>query len=115
MSLVTASLDDDKAEDVVVIELAGKTAIADHMVIATGTSQRQVGAMAAHLREKIKGSGVKPVAVEGAAQCDWVLIDAGDIIVHLFRPEVRAFYQLERMWSAPPATAESDGQGGLTA
>jgi ribosome-associated protein len=107
---VTASLDDDKAEDVVVIDLAGKTAIADHMVIASGTSQRQVGAMAEHLREKIKGSGAKPVAVEGAAQCDWVLIDAGDIIIHLFRPEVRAFYQLERLWTAPAAAGEPGTQ-----
>ncbi len=107
---MTASLDDDKAEDVVVIDLAGKTAIADHMVIASGTSQRQVGAMAEHLREKIKGSGVKPVAVEGAAQCDWVLIDAGDIIIHLFRPEVRAFYQLERLWTAPAAAGEPGTQ-----
>jgi nicotinate-nucleotide adenylyltransferase len=115
LALVTASLDDDKAEDVVVIELAGKTTIADHMVIATGNSQRQVGAMAEHLREQIKGSGIKPVAVEGASQCDWVLIDAGDVIIHLFRPEVRAFYQLERMWTTPPAAADTDGQGGLTA
>ena len=107
---MTASLDDDKAEDVVVIDLAGKTAIADHMVIASGTSQRQVGAMAEHLREKIKVSGVKPVAVEGAAQCDWVLIDAGDIIIHLFRPEVRAFYQLERLWTAPAAAGEPGTQ-----
>jgi ribosome-associated protein len=80
------------------------------MVIATGTSQRHVGAMAEHLREKIKASGVKPVAVEGAAQCDWVLIDAGDIIIHLFRSEVRAFYQLERLWSAPTTAGEPDTQ-----
>ncbi|MGF1639403.1 MAG: ribosome silencing factor [Rhodospirillales bacterium] len=110
---MTASLDDDKAEDVVVIDLAGKTAIADHMVVASGTSQRQVGAMADHLREKIKHSGIASVAVEGAAQCDWVLIDAGDVIVHLFRPEVRAFYQLERMWDAPRAVEGSGTRIGI--
>jgi ribosome-associated protein len=85
------------------------------MVIASGTSQRQVGAMAEHLREKIKHSGVKTVAVEGAAQCDWVLIDAGDIIVHLFRPEVRAFYQLERLWRSPRIAAEADARSGIGA
>ena len=94
------SLDDDKAQDVVVIDLDGKTEVADFMVIASGTSQRQIGAMMENLREKLKARGVKGVAAEGATQCDWVLLDAGDIIVHLFRPEVRAFYDLEKMWSA---------------
>lgn len=95
------SLDDDKAEDVIVIELKGKTEIADYMVVASGTSQRHVGALADHLRDKLKGSGVKGVALEGADQCDWVLVDAGDVVVHLFRPEVRDFYQLEKMWKTP--------------
>lgn len=97
VSLVSTSLDDDKAEDIAVVDLRGKTSMADHMVIATGNSSRQVGAMADHLMEKLKHAG-QPVAVEGMPQCDWVLIDAGDIIIHLFRPEVRAFYNLEKMW-----------------
>lgn len=101
LALVQRSLSDDKAQDVVVIDLGGKTSIADFMVIASGTSQRQVGAMADHLREKLKGKGVADVAVEGAIQCDWVLIDTSDVIVHLFRPEVREFYNLEKMWGAP--------------
>jgi len=102
---VETSLDDDKAQDVIVIELAGKTSIADYLVIASGTSQRQVGAMTQHLREKLKASGLDHVSIEGAPQCDWVLIDAGDVVVHLFRPEVRAFYNLEKMWGgvAPAA------------
>jgi ribosome-associated protein len=105
--LVTKSLDDDKAQDVVVIALAGKTTFADSMVIATGTSQRHVGAMAENIREKAKECGIQSVSVEGDAHCDWVLIDIGDVIVHLFRPEVRAFYALERMWGTPlPAAAE---------
>ncbi len=98
LALIQASLDDDKAEEVVVIELAGKSTIADFMVVASGRSSRQVGAMAEHLREKLKGAGVKGISVEGAARADWILIDGGDIIVHLFRPEVRAFYNLEKMW-----------------
>lgn len=97
VSLVYTSLDDGKAEDISVVDLRGKTSMADHMVIATGNSSRQVGAMADHLVEKLKHAG-QPVAVEGMPQCDWVLIDAGDIIIHLFRPEVRAFYNLEKMW-----------------
>jgi ribosome-associated protein len=105
LSAVTASLDDDKAEDVVVIDLNGKTTIADYMVIACGTSQRHVGAMADHLRERLKSMGIKSLAVEGKAQCDWVLIDAGDVVVHVFRPEVRAFYALERLWGAPDLAA----------
>ena len=98
LALVQQSLDDDKAEEVVAIDLAGKSNIADYMVIATGRSNRQVAAMAEHLLEKFKAAGLKGVAVEGLARADWVLIDGGDIIVHLFRPEVRAFYGLEKMW-----------------
>ena len=98
LELVQGSLDDDKAEDVVAIDLSGKSTIADAMVIATGRSHRHVASMAEHLREKLKASGLQGIAVEGAARADWVLIDGGDIIVHLFRPEVREFYGLEKMW-----------------
>lgn len=99
------SLDDDKAIDTVVIDLTGKTEIADYMVIATGQSSRQVGAMADHLCKKMKESGVKDVTVEGTGQCDWVLIDAGDVLIHLFRPEVRDFYELEKLWTVPDVVA----------
>ena len=107
LKVVQASLDDDKAEDVVVIDLAGKTEIADFMVIANGTSKRQVGAMADHLQQKIKASGLKGFATEGLDNCDWVLIDAGDVIVHLFRPEVRDFYSLDKIWTRPVAGRDS--------
>jgi len=103
--LVETSLEDDKAVDIVVIDLAGKTEMADFMVIATGQSSRQVGAMAANLSQKLKGSGVKDVVIEGAGQGDWVLIDAGDVLVHLFRPEVRDFYALEKLWDVPDMIA----------
>lgn len=98
LDLVTVSLDDDKAEDIVAIDLAGKSSIGDHMVIATGRSTRQVAAMANHLIGKLKQTDIPRVNVEGMSTGDWVLIDAGDIIVHLFRPEVREFYALEKMW-----------------
>ncbi len=88
----------DKAEDIVVIDLEGKSSIADFMVIATGRSQRHVAATAGHLIERLKASGLKPVPNEGLRQGDWVLVDAGDVIVHIFRPEVRDFYNLEKMW-----------------
>lgn len=101
LDMVQETLDDDKAQDIVVIDLNGKTSMGDYMVIATGTSQRQVGAMADHLQENLKASGVKGITTEGTEQCDWVLLDAGDIIVHLFRPEVRSFYNLEKVWDAP--------------
>ena len=107
--LVLRSLDDDKAVDVVTIPLTGKSNIADHMVIASGTSTRQVASMAQKLSERIKRDLGRHVRVEGLPVADWVLIDADDVIVHLFRPEVRSFYNLERMWafeeSAPAATA----------
>ena len=98
LELVKTSLDDDKAEDVVNIELTGKSTIADFMVIASGRSSRQVASMAEHLCERLKMAGVSNVSVEGAARADWVLIDGGDVIVHLFRPEIREFYGLEKMW-----------------
>ena len=107
-SLVLTSLDDDQAQEVVSIPLEGKSSIADHMVIASGRSTRQVAAMAQKLAERIKHAGMGPVRLEGLPAADWVLIDAGDVVVHLFRPEVRSFYNLERMWAfgdAPPAAA----------
>ena len=100
LEMIEASLDDDKAQDVVVIDLAGKTDFADYMVIASGTSQRHVNTMAQHLREKLKKQGHGGIALEGTPQCDWVLIDGGDVVVHLFRPEIRAFYDLEKIWGA---------------
>lgn len=101
LSVVERSLDDDKAENVVVIDLAGKTSLADYMVIASGGSSRHVSAMAEHLRETLKADGLRSPSVEGLSQGDWVLIDAGDVLVHLFRPEVRTFYNLEKMWDGP--------------
>ena len=106
--LVLSSLDDDQAVDTISIPLAGKSSIADHMVIASGRSTRQVASMASKLAEKIKGELGRTTRIEGLPTADWVLIDAGDVIVHLFRPEVRSFYNLERMWAfgdAPPAPA----------
>lgn len=105
-----SSLEDDQADDIVVIDLADKSSIADFMVIASGRSARQVGAMADHLREKLKDQGVHGVSAEGLERCDWVLIDGGDVIVHLFRPEVRSFYNLEKMWGVNlvPAGGEAE-------
>ena len=98
-TLVLTSLDDDQAQEVISIPLEGKSSIADHMVIASGRSTRQVAAMAQKLAERIKHAGMGPVRLEGLPAADWVLVDAGDIVVHLFRPEVRTFYNLERMWA----------------
>ena len=93
-------LEDMKAEDTVVIDLVGKTSIADTMIVTSGRSHRHVGAIAEKVVEALKAAGYGPVRVEGMTTCDWVLIDAGDIIVHIFRPEVRGFYNLEKMWGA---------------
>jgi ribosome-associated protein len=109
-SLVLAQLDDDQAQEVVTIPLEGKSSIADHMVIASGRSTRQVAAMAQKLAEKIKQAGFGHVRVEGLPAADWVLIDAGDVVVHLFRPEVRSFYNLERMWSFEGSEASMMGR-----
>ena len=99
LALVRRSLDDDKAEDVVVIDLKGKSAFADYMVIASGRSNRQVVAIAEHLADRLKQAGHGYIPVEGKQTGDWVLADAGDVVVHIFRPEPRAFYALEKMWA----------------
>ncbi|MEO8716258.1 MAG: ribosome silencing factor [Acetobacteraceae bacterium] len=96
--VIVASLEDDKAEAVITLDLAGKAAFCDRMVIATGLADRQISAMAEHLVEKLKDTGMKRVQVEGAGGSDWVLIDAGDIVVHLFKPDARTNYALEKMW-----------------
>jgi ribosome-associated protein len=100
LTIVLNTLSDGKAEDILSIDLAGKTTIADTMVIASGRSQRHVGALADQLLDRLKDGGVKGARVEGLPLCDWVLIDAGDVIIHIFRPEVRQFYNLEKMWTA---------------
>ncbi|WP_375380765.1 ribosome silencing factor [uncultured Sphingomonas sp.] len=113
-SLILASLDDDQAVETVSIPLAGKSSIADYMVIASGRSTRQVASMASKLAERVKAETGRPTRIEGLPTADWVLIDAGDVIVHLFRPEVRSFYNLEKMWSfgeAPVPTAEEAAPG----
>ncbi|HTW71247.1 MAG TPA: ribosome silencing factor [Acetobacteraceae bacterium] len=99
-SVIVRSLDDDKAENVVTLDLAGKAMFCDRMVIATGLADRQIAAMAEHLSEKLHEAGLPRVQVEGKGSSDWVLIDAGDIIVHLFKPEARSMYALEKMWGA---------------
>ena len=100
LTIVLNILSDGKAEDILSIDLVGKTTIADAMIIASGRSQRHVGALADQLLRKLKEEGMKNIRVEGLPLCDWVLIDAGDVVVHIFRPEVRQFYNLEKMWTA---------------
>lgn len=107
IELVLSSLDDSKAEEIASIDLRGKSALADHMVVASGRSHRHVAAVADHLLRDLKEKGFGTAKVEGLQNGDWVLIDTGDIIVHIFRPEVRAFYNIEKMWSVSetgPAT-----------
>jgi ribosome-associated protein len=99
LNTILAQLGDAKAEEIVTIDLNGKAAIADNMVVASGRSSRHVGAIADQLIEKLKQVGRKGLRVEGMPQCDWVLVDAGDVVVHVFRPEVRSFYNLEKLWS----------------
>ena len=111
-ALIVASLDDDKAENIICLDLVGRASFADRMVIATGIADRQISAMATHLDDKLHEAGIRRVQIEGAGGSDWVLIDAGDIVVHLFKPEARELYGLERMWGTPAlddAPAESPG------
>jgi ribosome-associated protein len=100
LATVQSSLADAKAEDIVAVDLGGKSPIADHMVIASGRSNRHVSAVADKLLQTLKAQASGPIRIEGLAQADWVLIDAGDVIVHIFRPEVRSFYNLEKLWSS---------------
>jgi ribosome-associated protein len=100
---ILARLDDDKAQEIVLIDLKGKSPMADTMIVASGRSQRHVGALADHLLRLLKERGLGKAKVEGLPHCDWVLIDAGDVIVHLFRPEVRTFYNIEKIWSVDSA------------
>jgi ribosome-associated protein len=108
LRVVLKSLDESKAEDTVSIDITGKSSIGDYMVVASGRSQRHVNAIADRLVEDLKAAGGHDLRVSGTPHCDWVLVDAGDIIAHIFRPEVRSFYNLERMWAfedAAPAPA----------
>lgn len=108
LTLVLNSLDDDKAEEVISIPLAGKSEMADYMVVASGRSSRQVSSMAEKLADRFKEAAGVTAPMEGRETGDWVLIDCGDVIVHLFRPEVREFYQLEKMWLAAGGPSSSD-------
>jgi len=102
LALILKSLDDDKAEKTITIALDGKSSLADYMIISTGSSQRHLTAMAGHVQRGLKIAGCAKLQVEGVTQCDWILIDAGEIIVHLFREEVREFYNLEKIWCNLP-------------
>ncbi|HEX5264978.1 MAG TPA: ribosome silencing factor [Phenylobacterium sp.] len=109
--MILARLDDDKAQDVVFIDLKGKSAVADGLVVASGRSHRHVGAMADHLLRALKDEGYGRARVEGLPHCDWVLIDTGDVIIHLFRPEVRSFYNIEKIWAVDsPHRTQAAGQ-----
>ena len=110
LDLVLTSLDEDQAQEVVTIPLQGKSSMADYMVIASGRSTRQVAAIAQKLAERLKQDGFGTPRIEGLPAADWVLIDSGDVVVHLFRPEVRSFYNLERMWGFGDAAASAVGQ-----
>ena len=112
---VIRELEDVKAEDIVVIGLSGKSDIADYMIVASGRSQRQVGAAAERVRKTVKALSGRAPAIEGLPACNWVLIDTGDIIVHIFRPEVREFYNLEKMWSLelPLDSANGASEGAI--
>ncbi len=105
LRVAVASLEDDKAEDIVVIDLTGKDSFADYLVIASGRSDRHVGALADHIVEKLKTLGHPTVPAEGMERCDWVLLDGSDVVIHLFKPEIRAFYNLEKLWGEDSPTA----------
>jgi ribosome-associated protein len=98
-ALILSSLDEDQAEDVICIDLAGKSSLADAIIVASGRSHRHVAAIADHIVRKLKESGAGRARIEGLPNADWVLIDAGDVVAHIFRPEVRAFYAIERIWT----------------
>jgi ribosome-associated protein len=103
LSTILHRLDDMKAEETITIDLRGKSSLADYMIVTSGRANRHVGAIAEHVMKDLGEAGIKGLHVEGFPNCDWVLIDSGDVIVHVFRPEVRAFYNLEKMWTSPRA------------
>jgi ribosome-associated protein len=107
LKLILSRLDDMKAEETVTIDLRGKSAFSDYMVVTTGRVNRHVGAIAENVAKGLKETGIKAIHVEGLTNCDWVLIDSGDVIVHVFRPEVREFYNLERLWTHNPAAPQA--------
>jgi ribosome-associated protein len=102
LNLILSRLDDMKAEETVTIDLRGKSAFSDYMIVTTGRANRHVGAIAENVAKSLKENGIKSLHIEGLPNCDWVLIDSGDVIVHVFRPEVREFYNLERLWTQGP-------------
>ena len=103
LNMILSRLDDMKAEETVTIDLRGKSAFSDYMIVTTGRANRHVGAIAENVTKALKENGIKGIHVEGLPNCDWVLIDSGDVVVHVFRPEVREFYNLERLWTQNPA------------
>jgi ribosome-associated protein len=105
LNMILSRLDDMKAEETVTIDLRGKSAFSDYMVVTSGRANRHVGAIAENVTKTLKENGIKNIHVEGLPNCDWVLIDSGDVVVHVFRPEVREFYNLERLWTQNPAAA----------
>jgi ribosome-associated protein len=105
LTMILSRLDDMKAEETVTIDLRGKSAFSDYMIVTTGRANRHVGAIAENVTKALKENGIKNIHVEGLTNCDWVLIDSGDVVVHVFRPEVREFYNLERLWTQNPAAA----------
>ncbi len=105
--LIETSLDDDKAEDITAIDLAGKSTLADYMIVASGRSQKHIATLASHIVEKLRLAGYASASVEGKDTSDWVLVDAGDIIVHIFHPEARKHYNLEKMWAMPMPAQEA--------
>ncbi len=100
IDVVLESLDDAKAEQTIAVDITGKSSLSDHMVVTSGRSQRHVGAVADQLVKALREAGYTKPRIEGLPHCDWVLVDAGDVIVHIFRPEVREFYNIEKMWQA---------------
>jgi ribosome-associated protein len=107
LNMILSRLDDMKAEETVTIDLRGKSAFSDYMIVTTGRANRHVGAIAENVAKGLKETGIKSIHIEGLPNCDWVLIDSGDVIVHVFRPEVREFYNLERLWTQGPVAAKA--------
>jgi ribosome-associated protein len=107
LNMILSRLDDMKAEETVTIDLRGKSAFSDYMIVTTGRVNRHVGAIAENVTKALKETGIKSIHVEGMPNCDWVLIDSGDVVVHVFRPEVREFYNLERLWTQGPVVAKA--------